>query len=98
MEHFTSQKTLRHRPEYRHLVRQYNDTGTLLMRFEVGVQGRVAVKSECLRAREKERPLSCEKILPLYAWMVLGKSGPFFAQACKMLEKRTRIMYEYTCM
>ena len=39
MEHFTSQKTLRHRPEYRHLVRQYNDTGTNLMKFEIGVQG-----------------------------------------------------------
>ena len=48
MEHFTSQKTLRHRPEYRHLVRQYNDTGTLLMRFELGVQERAAVKSASL--------------------------------------------------
>ena len=38
MEHFKSQRTLRHRPEYRHLVRQYNDTGVMLMKFELGVQ------------------------------------------------------------
>ncbi len=38
MEHFKSQRTLRHRPEYRHLVRQYNDTGVMLMRYELGVQ------------------------------------------------------------
>jgi hypothetical protein len=38
MEHFKSQKTLRHRPEYKHLVRQYNDTGVMLMKFELNVQ------------------------------------------------------------
>ena len=27
MEHFQKQKTLRHRPEYQHLVKQYNETG-----------------------------------------------------------------------
>jgi len=38
MEHFKSQRTLRHRPEYRHLVKQYNDTGVMLMKFELDVQ------------------------------------------------------------
>ena len=30
MEHFQKQKTLRHRPEYQHLVKQYNETGKKL--------------------------------------------------------------------
>ena len=38
MENFKSQKTLRHRPEYKHLVKQYNDTGVMLMRFELNIQ------------------------------------------------------------
>ena len=38
MEHFKSQRTLRHRPEYKHLVKQYNDTGVMLMKFELNVQ------------------------------------------------------------
>ena len=31
MEHFQKQKTLRHRPEYQHLVKQYNETGKKLL-------------------------------------------------------------------
>ncbi len=38
MEHFKSQRTLRHRPEYKHLVKQYNDTGIMLMKFELHIQ------------------------------------------------------------
>ena len=38
MEHFQQQKTLRHRPEYQHLVKQYNETGVMLMRFELDIQ------------------------------------------------------------
>ncbi len=38
MDHFMSQRTLRHRPEYKHLVKQYNETGIMLMRFELNIQ------------------------------------------------------------
>ena len=38
MEHFQLQKTLRHRPEYQHLVKQYNETGVMLMKFELDIQ------------------------------------------------------------
>lgn len=38
MEHFQLQKTLRHRPEYQQLVKQYNETGVMLMKYELEVQ------------------------------------------------------------
>ena len=41
--------------------------------------------------RAKERSLSCEKVLPCCAWLVLSKTGPFSAQAC------TDILYAEKC-
>ena len=38
MEHFKQQKTLKNRPEYSTLVKQYNETGVMLMRYELDVQ------------------------------------------------------------
>jgi hypothetical protein len=38
MEHFQEQKSLRGRPEYPQLVKHYNETGVMLMRFELEVQ------------------------------------------------------------
>ena len=38
MDHFKSQKTLKNRPEYSSLVKQYNDTGVMLMRYEIDIQ------------------------------------------------------------
>ncbi|CAB4063578.1 DNAH [Lepeophtheirus salmonis] len=38
MEHFQSQKSLRLRPEYKNLVKQYNETGVMLMKFELKIQ------------------------------------------------------------
>jgi hypothetical protein len=38
MEHFQDQKTLRGRPEYPQLVKHYNETGVMLMRFELEIQ------------------------------------------------------------
>ena len=38
MEHFMSQKTLKMRPEYSSLVKQYNETGVMLMKYELDIQ------------------------------------------------------------
>jgi len=38
MEHFQEQKSLRGRTEYPQLVKHYNETGVMLMRFELEVQ------------------------------------------------------------
>ena len=37
-----------------------------------------ASASAAVQGRAKERSLSCEKVLPGYAWLVLSKTGPFF--------------------
>ena len=38
LDHFEAEENLKKMPEYRKLVRQYNDTGVLLMKFELSVQ------------------------------------------------------------
>ena len=54
MEHFMDQMTLKNRPEYSNLVKQYNDTGTMLMRYELDVQE----NWKNLRIRQIEKMIS----------------------------------------
>ena len=37
-----------------------------------------------VQGRAKKKMLSCEKVLPGSAWLVLIKTGPFSAQACSL--------------
>ena len=54
MEHFMEQKTLKNRPEYANLVKQYNETGVMLMRYELDVQE----NWKNLRIRQIEKMIS----------------------------------------
>ena len=54
MEHFMEQKTLKNRPEYSNLVKQYNETGVMLMRYELDVQE----NWKNLRIRQIEKMIS----------------------------------------
>jgi dynein heavy chain len=38
IDHFEEEENLKQMPEYRKLVKQYNDTGVMLMRYEINVQ------------------------------------------------------------
>ena len=59
MEHFMDQMTLKNRPEYSNLVKQYNDTGTMLMRYELDVQE----NWKNLRIRQIEKMISTDYFL-----------------------------------
>lgn len=72
MEHFMDQLTLKNRPEYSNLVKQYNDTGTMLMRYELDVQE----NWKNLRIRQIEKMIS----KPIFAM----KGGEFISNFDKV--------------
>ena len=53
-------------------------------------------QTDPVQGRAKERSLSCEKVLPRCAWLVLSKTGPFFCtslyifQFCSWIESLIR--------
>ena len=38
IDHFEEEENLKQMPEYKKLIRQYNDAGVVLMKFEINVQ------------------------------------------------------------
>ena len=65
----------------------YNDNENGAQRCELySYDYGVWIETLNLQGRAKERLLSCEKVLPGCAWLLLNKKGPFSAQACIVLQ------------
>ena len=60
-------------------------------------KSKLFVEKVCTASSEKKL-LSCEKVLPVCAWLVFSKTGLFSAQVCRGGETHVFICMLYACL